>query len=92
MAVLDYKQWVEYAIVEYDVVSKNYNMKVYENMVEDPETHDLSLVQMTLREVLNKCAGTNYEDQIRRAVMKCVYANADLKKEIRRVMNPFFEV
>lgn len=90
--MMSYQQWVEYAIVEYDTVSINYNHKIYENMIEDPNTHDLSLVQLTLREVLSKCAGTDFEDRIKRAVMKCVYTDADLKKEVRRIMNLFFEV
>ena len=31
---MTYREWVEYAIVEYDVVSKNYNYKVYENIID----------------------------------------------------------
>ncbi|MCM1282343.1 MAG: hypothetical protein NC180_04245 [Muribaculaceae bacterium] len=89
--MMTYQDWIEYAVVEFDVVSKNYNQKVYENIVEDPKTHERKLVQMTLREVLNKCSGTNYEDRIKRAVMKCVYTEANLEKEVRRIMNPFFE-
>ena len=88
---MTYKEWVEYAILEYDLVSKNYNHKVYENMILDKDTKQMKLVQMTLRDVLNKCDGTNYEDRMRRAVMKCVYTGAKLNNEIRRVMDPFFE-
>ena len=89
---MTYQDWIEYALVEYDVVSKNYNHKVYENVVENRETGEIELVQLTLRDVLNICAETNYEERIRRAVMKCVYTDGDLKKEIRKIMNPFFEV
>ena len=89
---MTYKEWIEYAIVEYDVVSNNYNQKVYENVVENKKTHEMELVQMTLREVLTRCDGTNYEERIRRAVMKCVYTEEKLDIEIRKVMDPFFEV
>lgn len=89
---MTYKEWIEYAIVEYDVVSKNYNQKVYENVVENKKTHEMELVQLTLREVLTRCDGTNYEERIRRAVMKCVYTGEKLDIEIRKVMDPFFEV
>ena len=89
---MTYKEWIEYAIVEYDVVSKNYNQKVDENVVENKKTHEMELVQMTLREVLTRCDGTNYEERIRRAVMTCVYPEEKLDIEIRKVMDPFFEV
>lgn len=89
---MTYREWVEYAIVEYDVVSKNYNYKVYENIIENKETHENQLVQLTLREVLQKCEGTNFEEAMRKAVMKCVYTNSKLEREIKKVMDPFFEV
>lgn len=89
---MTYQDWIEYAIIEYDVVSKNYNQKVYENVIENKETGELELVQLTLREVLGICAGTNYEERLKKAIMKCVYTDADLEKEIRKIMNPFFEV
>ena len=73
-------------------MSKNYNQKVYENVIENKETGELELVQLTLREVLGICAGTNYEERLKKAIMKCVYTDADLEKEIRKIMNPFFEV
>ena len=44
------------------------------------------------REVLQKCEGTNFEEAMRKAVMKCVYTNLKLEREIRKVMDPFFEV
>ena len=89
---MTYQDWIEYAIIEYDVVSKNYNQKVYENVIENKETGELELVQLTLREVLGICVGTNYEERLKKAIMKCVYTDADLEKEIRKIMNPFFEV
>jgi len=89
---MTYKEWVEYATVEYPTVSKNYNFKVYENMIEDKTTHERKLIQLTLRDVLLRCEGTDYEDRIKRAVMKCVYTDAKLEREIRKVMNPFFDV
>ncbi|MCD7709321.1 MAG: hypothetical protein LUI02_05555 [Clostridiales bacterium] len=89
---MTYKEWIEYAIVEYDVVSKNYNHKIYENVVKDEKNHAPTLVQLTLRDVLNKCEGTNFEDQIKRAIMKCVYTGARLDVEVRKVMDPFYEV
>lgn len=89
---MTYRKWIDYAIAEYEVVSRNYNSKVYENVIEDPATGRTDLKQMTLREVLETCADTNYEERIKRAVMKCVYTNAKLEPEIRRVMDPFFEV
>lgn len=89
---MTYQEWIEYAIVEYDVVSKNYNHKVYENMVINKETHMADLIQLSLREVLTMCDGTNYEDRIKRAVMKCVYTEASLEREVRKIMDLFFEV
>lgn len=89
---MDYSEWIEYALVEFDLVSRNYNSKVYENVIEDPNTHKRELVQMTLREVLEICKGTNYQERIKRAVMKCVYTDTKLEPEVRRVMDPFFDV
>lgn len=59
---LTFRQWREMAIMEYEVVSKNYNRKVYESAVIDKDTHNVELVQLTLREVLDKCEGTNYDN------------------------------
>ena len=89
---LDFKEWREMAVTNYDVVSKNYNRKVYEAIVEDKQTHDRDLVQLTLREVLNKCEGTIFETKIRRAVMKCVYTDAKLEKEIRPIMDVYYRI
>lgn len=88
---MTYSDWIEYAVSEYELVSKNYNHKVYENVVVNPESHKRELMQLTLREVLAICDHTNYEERIRRAVMKCVYTNEKLEPEIRKVMDPFFE-
>ena len=49
------------------------------------------LVQLTLRDVMNKCAGTNFEEPIKRAIMKCVYTDAKLDNEIRKVMDEYFQ-
>ena len=89
---MTYSEWKDYAIVEYDVVSRNYSKKVYEAVVNDKTTGKGELVQLTLRDVMNKCAGTNFEEPIKRAIMKCVYTDARLDAEIRRVMDEYFEV
>jgi hypothetical protein len=88
----DYKEWLEMAITNYDVVSKNYNRKVYEAVIEDRQTKKMDLVQLTLRDVLSKCEGTIFEAQIRRAVMKCVYTDAKLEREIRPVMDVYYRI
>ena len=88
---LSFRQWREMAIMEYEVVSKNYNRKVYESAVIDKDTQNVELVQLTLREVLDKCEGTNYEYNIKRAIMKCVYTNDRLEKEVKEVMDEFYE-
>lgn len=87
---MSYKEWKEYALTNYDVVSKNYNYKVYEGLVKDPKTNETQLVQLTLREVLTKCEGSVFERQIRQAVMRCVYTDAQLNKEIRPVMDLYY--
>ena len=87
---MSYKEWKAYALTHYDVVSKNYNYKVYEGLVKDPKTNETQLVQLTLREVLTKCEGTVFERQIRQAVMRCVYTDAQLNKEIRPVMDLYY--
>lgn len=89
---MTYSEWKDYAIVEYDIVSKNYNKKIYETVAENKETHNMDLIQLTLREVLNKCAGTNLEMPMKRAIMKCVYTDAKMDKEIRKVMDLYYEV
>lgn len=89
---LSFKEWKEIAIVEYDVVSKNYNNRVYETIVENPDDHTPEFVQLTLREVINKCDGTNFENAIRKAIMKCVYTNSKLEKEIRKVMDEYYGI
>lgn len=87
---MSYKEWKAYALTNYDVVSKNYNYKVYEGLVKDPKTKETQLVQLTLREVLTKCEGSVFERQIRQAVMRCVYTDAQLNKEIRPVMDLYY--
>lgn len=87
---MSYKEWKAYALTNYDVVSKNYNYKVYEGLVKDPKTNETQLVQLTLREVLTKCEGSVFERQIRQAVMRCVYTGAQLNKEIRPVMDLYY--
>ena len=88
---MTYSEWKDYAIVEYDLVSKNYNKKVYETDVENKEDNSRDLIQLTLRDVMNKCAGTNYETFVKRAIMKCVYTGANLDKEIRKIMDLYYE-
>lgn len=87
---MSYKEWKAYALTNYDVVSKNYNYKVYEGLVKDPKTNETQFVQLTLREVLTKCEGSVFERQIRQAVMRCVYTDAQLNKEIRPVMDLYY--
>ena len=87
---MSYKEWKAYALTNYDVVSKNYNYKVYVGLVKDPKTNETQLVQLTLREVLTKCEGSVFERQIRQAVMRCVYTDAQLNKEIRPVMDLYY--
>ncbi len=87
---MPYKEWKDYAVVNYELVGKFYHKKVYEAMVEDPKTHRMELIQLTLREVLNKCEGTIFEDQIRRAVMKCVYTDTKPDVAIRKVMDIYY--
>lgn len=89
---LSYRQWREMAMLEYDIVSEKYNKKVYENIVKDPETEEYTLKQLTLQGVLDKCEGTNFEEPVRRAVMKCVYTGCKLEKEICKVMDQYYEV
>lgn len=89
---LNYKEWKSLAITEYDIVSKKYSKKVYENMVADPDTRELKLMQLTLRDVLDKCDGTNFETPIRKAVMKCVYTDSKIEREVTKVMDAYFEV
>ena len=88
---MTYSEWKDYAIVAYDIVSRNYNKKVYEAVVENKSSGHGELVQLTLRDVMNKCAGTNFEEPIKRAIMKCVYTGAKLENEIRKVMDEYFQ-
>ena len=54
--------------------------------------HGSLLVQLTLQGVLDKCEGTNFEEPIRKCIMKCVYTGCKLEKEINKVMNQYYEV
>jgi muramoyltetrapeptide carboxypeptidase LdcA involved in peptidoglycan recycling len=87
---MSYKEWKEMVVTTYDVVSKNFNRRVYESVVEDPKTGERELIQLTLNDVLNKCEGTIFETQIRQAVMRCVYTEDSLEKEIRPVMDLYY--
>ena len=89
---LSFRQWREMALLEYPVVSDRYYKKVYENIVVDPQTGESTLVQLTLQGVLDKCEGTNYEEIIKKSIMKCVYTGCRLEKEINKVMNQYYEV
>jgi hypothetical protein len=57
-----------------------------------PQTGESILVQLTLQGVLDKCEGTNFEEPIRKCIMKCVYTGCKLEKEINKVMNQYYEV
>ena len=89
---MSYKEWVDFAIVEYDLVSKYYSKRVYEALVSDPKTGDAQLVQLTLREVLNKCQDTVFETRMRRAIMKCVYTDSRPEREIRKIMDDYYGI
>lgn len=89
---LSYKSWRDMAVTNYDVVSKNYYKKVYEAVVEDRATHNSDLIQLTLRDVLNLCEGTIFETRIRQAVMKCVYTDAKLEREIHPIMDVYYRI
>lgn len=89
---LSFRQWREMAITEYPVVSEKYNKKVYENIVKDPQSGEYTLVQLTLQGVFDKCEGTNFEETIKRCVMKCVYTGCKLEKEVSRVMDQYYEI
>jgi hypothetical protein len=39
---------------------------------------------------LTKCEGTIFETQIRQAVMRCVYTEDSLEREIRPVMDLYY--
>ena len=89
---LSFRKWREMALTEYPVVGDKYYKKVYENIATDPQTGESILVQLTLKGVLDKCEGTNFEEPIRKCIMKCVYTGCKLEKEIYKVMNQYYEV
>lgn len=89
---MSYKEWVDFAIVEYDLVSKYYSKRVYEALVPDPKTGGAQFVQLTLREVLNKCQDTVFETRMRRAIMKCVYTGSRPEREIRKIMDDYYGI
>lgn len=88
---LNFRQWREMAITEYPIVSEKYNKKVYENMVKDPQSGEYELVQLTLQGVLDKCEGTNFEENIKRSLMKCVYTGCKIEKEVSKIMDQYYE-
>ena len=89
---LSYREWRALAITNYDIVSKNYNRKVYEAVVTNQDTGLSDFVQLTLREVLDKCDGSIFETQLRRAIMRCVYTDERLEPQIRPIMDLIYEV
>ncbi len=89
---MDYREWMEYAIREYDIVSKYYSKKVYETLVTDEETGVPSFVQLTLREVMTNCQGTVFEDAVRRVIMRCVYTNERPDKYLRKIMDDYYGI
>lgn len=89
---MSFKDWIEYATLNYDIVSNYYNKRVYEAMVTDPATGNPDLVQLTLSDVFNKCEGTNLENAIRSVIMKCVYTGEMLDQGVRKVMDEYYEV
>ena len=68
-----------------EITTKRYMKQLYKS------SGNGELVQLTLRDVMNKCAGTNFEEPIKRAIMKCVYTDAKLDNEIRKVMDEYFQ-
>lgn len=89
---MNYKEWMEFAITEYDLVSKYYSKKVYEAMVVDTKTKVPEFVQLTLRDVMSKCQETIFEERIRRAIMRCVYTNERPDKYIRKIMDDYYGI
>ena len=78
---LSFRKWREMALTDYPVVSDKYYKKVYENIATDPQTGESILVQLTLQGVLDKCEGTNFEEPIRKCIMKCNWYNVLLGDE-----------
>lgn len=83
---LDYKEWKEFALQNYELVRKYKDRVVYEADIDGKEIH------MTLAEVFEVCDGSIYEDLFRRAIMKSVYTNAKPNKAVSRVMNLHFGI
>ena len=82
---LSFRKWREMALTEYGETTPERGMA-------DPQTGESILVQLTLQGVLDKCEGTNFEEPIRKCIMKCVYTGCKLEKEINKVMNQYYEV
>ncbi len=89
---LTFRQWREMAIIEYPIVSEKYNKKVYENIILDQQSGEHVLIQLTLQGVLDKCEGTNFEENIKRCLMKCVYTGDGIEKEVSRIMNQYYDI
>ena len=89
---LSFRKWREMALTDYPVVSDKYYKKVFFFITTDPQPGKSIFVQLTLQGVLDKCEGTNFEEPIRKCIMKCVYTGCKLEKEINKVMNQYYEV
>lgn len=88
---MNFKEWRDFVLSSYGNVSDNYAKKMYENVVFDKETGTQQFVQLRLCDIFNKVDGTIYEMPLRRAIMKCVYSDRKFDREIRPVMDAFYE-
>ena len=76
----------------WEAARPEYGETTPERGMADPQTGESILVQLTLQGVLDKCEGTDFEEPIRKCIMKCVYTGCKLEKEINKVMNQYYEV
>lgn len=90
MSTMSYSEWKSMAVTTYDFVSRYYNRKVYESMVTDKSTGQTMLVQLTLRDVIEKCEHTVLEERMRQAVMHCVYTGEKPDPIIAKVMDVYY--
>lgn len=88
---MDFRTWKEFILSSYGYISDSFAKKVYESVVYDKETGLQKLVQLRLCDVFNLVEGSIFEMPLRRAVMRCVYGERKLDREISPVMNAFYE-
>ena len=89
---MSFPEWRDFVISGYDVISDHYAKKVYESIVTDPDSGEQTLVQLSLRDAMNKVEGTGYEDAFRRAIMRCIHSGRKLDVELRPVMDAYYGV